>query len=291
MLKTAIIITGLTLSTYATQELSCVDFVNMSDASAKSVIENFRKNLKIDHFNTNPTEADKSYIYGASLSTKDQLKKCISLRKLNYPPNNMNRYIGFDELNGVPLTDLSEREIYENKITESKFIFNLYSSSSLIGNLCASPLVFFAIQNNKVYEAREEQGRIILHEKQLPSNGKVDFKCGNRSSQLNYLAYLNTQKQGVQLSVKEKNKNGLPSKEEMIHDASTYSNYIVKVMLYAKPESINEKQYISVGAKLNKIKIVNYPNTTVQDMLFEYNGEKYRVSLKVWKQNVKKGGN
>ena len=298
MFKAVIIMTGVTLSSYAIQDISCVDFVSMNNSTAKSIIENFRKNLKIDHFNTHPNEADRAYIYGTASDAKNKLKRCIALRKISrYTPNSTKRYLGFEELNEMVLLNRSEKNIYKNRLQESKNFFHAYSSASIVGNLCSKPLVYLTIQptsrgTQMVNEARVENNQVILRQKEIRSDGFVKFKCGNNSIKNQYISYLNSKINGVSLSYQQKI---IPEKEVVLQDSVDTNSYISTSLLTAiDSNNPSVRTSISIGSQLVKIRrrsgVITDSGKKWEDILFEYNGKKYCIRVDLWNKNTKLGG-
>jgi len=297
MFKAVIIMTGVTLSSYAIQDISCVDFVSMNNSTAKSVIESFRKSLKIDHFNTNPNQADRAYIYGTASDAKNKLKRCIALRKISrYTPNSTKRYLGFEELNEMVLENQSEKNIYYHRLKESKNFFKKYSSASIVGNLCSNPLVYLTIQptsrgTQMVNEARVENNQVILRQKEISVDGFVKFKCGTNAIKNQYISYLNSKQKRVALSYKRK---VIPEKEIVVQDSIDNNTYITTSLLTATDNlDISKKISISKDKKLTNVQHrngVTKKGVTWNDVVFNYEGRNYCISLKHWEQGTRLGG-
>ncbi len=203
MKQKIIFLIGLSSAIYATQEISCVDFVNLQKAEAKSYLDNYRKGFELNHFKTkNHTDIDKQYI-GMQGGVSEHLLTCIDLRRVTYyGVENVRRALILESLSKKILTP-SEDSIYKASLNKNIEFYKPYSKSS-IKNVQSMPLVFLTIQysnqNYTVYEYRKNGVEIKRYDKKiLISQPYIKFSDINAVSNQNYLSYIQQQYPAIKL--------------------------------------------------------------------------------------------
>lgn len=200
MKRELLFLIGLSSAIYATQEISCVEFVNFNKNDAQNYLDNYRKDFKLNHFKTkNITDVDKTYI-GFQGGVSKHLLTCIDLRKITY-------YGVEDVRRALILTSLSkkslsgdEENIYRNSLDENIRHYKRYSKSSLF-NAESMPLVYLTIERSKdnrsyiLYEFRKNGVEIKRYSKKIAiSQPYIHFNNSNKIANQDYLNYLNGSK-------------------------------------------------------------------------------------------------
>ncbi len=210
MKQKLLLLIGLSTAIYATQEISCVEFVNMPKAEAKAYIDNYRKSFELNHFKTkNHTEIDKQYI-GMQGGVSKHLLTCIDLRRATYyGVEDVRRALRLESLSKKVLTP-EEENIYRASLNENIAFYKPYSNSS-IKNAQSMPLVFLTIQrsnqNYVVYEFRKNGSTVKRYTKTISvTNPFIAFTTKNSIANQKYLSYLNTNPINPQLKIFEQQK-------------------------------------------------------------------------------------
>ncbi len=205
MKQKLLLLIGLSTAIYATQEISCVEFVNMPKAEAKAYIDNYRKSFELNHFKTkNHTEIDKQYI-GMQGGVSKHLLTCIDLRRATYyGVEDVRRALILEVLSKKNLTP-EEENIYRASLNRNIAFYKPYSNSS-IKNAQSMPLVFLTIQrsnqNYVVYESRKNGSTVKRYTKKISvANPFIIFSTKNSKANQNYLSYLNNNSINPQLKI------------------------------------------------------------------------------------------
>jgi len=205
MKRELIFLIGLSSAIYATQEISCVDFVNLSKVEAKSYINKYRREFELNHFKTKGhTDSDKAYI-GMQEGMSQHILRCIDLRKVtHYGVGDVRRALILTSLSKKALTP-EEQSLYQKSLQENIVYYQAYSNSS-ISNAQYMPLVYLTIQrtNDKryyiIYEFRKNGAVIQRYGKKIPvSKPYIKFSDINSVSNQNYLSYIQQQYPAIQI--------------------------------------------------------------------------------------------
>ena len=295
MKRELIFLIGLSSAMYATQDISCVEFVNMQKAEAKSYIDNYRKEFELNHFKTkNHTDSDKQYIDRQGGVSK-HLLTCLDLRRVtHYGVQDVRRALILTTLSKKVLSP-EEQGVYERSLNKNTTYYKAYSNSSLL-NAKYMPLVYLTIQRSKdnkhyiIYEFRKNGVEIKRYSKKiLVSNPSVKFSDINAISNSNYLNYLQQLYPSIKLY--RKKVKVLPKKVDNI----IYQRDVVPVIVQSlgdykviKPFDIlykgseGKSQKIHVGRILTKIK----EDKNNVYFLTEHNNE-YFATKKWWEEGTK----
>jgi len=212
MKRKLLFLIGLSSAIYATQEISCVDFVNLSKVEAKSYVDNYRRAFELNHFKTKGhTDSDKAYI-GMQGGVSKHLLGCIDLRKVTYyGEGDVRRALLLTSLSKKILTS-EEQSLYEKSLQENIAYYQSYSNSSVISNAQYMPLVYLTIQRAKdnqhyiIYEFRKNGVEIKRYSKKiLIKNSLLQLITKDKVSNQNYLGYLNANPINPRLKMYQKN--------------------------------------------------------------------------------------
>jgi len=300
MKRKLLFLIGLSSAIYATQEISCVDFVNLSKVKAKSYLDNYRKEFELNHFKTKGhTDIDRTYI-GMQEDVSKHLLRCINLQKVT-------RYDVEDVRRALILTSLSkktlspkEQSLYQKSLQENIAHYKTYSNSS-ISNVQYMPLVYLTIDSYKdkgyyvVYEFRKNGAEIKRYSKKiLVSQPYLKFSDINAVSNQNYLVYLNSNKTNANLKVypaKRQVKTFLQQKTNSSHNmlktSSEEDKYIVIKSFKALYRGAEFKDAIDIYPNYLLIKIKEEGNHVY--FLDEQNNE-YFVAKTWWKKGTRNVG-
>ena len=296
MKRELIFLIGLSSAIYATQEISCVDFVNLQKADAKSYLDNYRKGFELNHFKTkNHTDIDKQYI-GMQGGVSRHLLNCLDLRRVtHYGVQDVRRALILTSLSKKNLTQ-EEQSIYERSLNENIAFYRVYSNSSITGQYM--PLVYLTIELSKdnqhyiIYEFRKNGAEITRHDKKiLVSKPYIKFSNINAVSNQNYLSYIQQQYPNIQLYKAKREANTITKQVNV-----TYQN---SQNIYSGEEYIviNSFDILHQGANpANPIMI--YPKRILKKLreehgnvyfLDEHNNE-YFASKIWWEKGTRKLG-
>lgn len=291
MRRELLFIIGLSSAIYATQDISCVDFVSMSKNEAQSYLDEYRRDFKLNHFKIKKhTDADKAYI-GMQGGISQHLLNCIDLRKINhYGVEDVRRALTLTALSKKILTT-EESNIYQDRLTENLSYYSRYTNSS-VANANHLPLVFLTIQHSKdkrhyiIYEFRQNGAEINRYSEKI----SVSKPYINGVSQ-NYLNYLNNNStinhkltNYVPVDKKPEIVNVAPSSSKSIEEKLEQDYKVIKTFQGKKePEKTEIK--IPVGSFLNKLR-------TEKDKVYYIYENEECFSLKTWwdKGTKKVGG-
>jgi len=291
MKRELLFLIGLSSAIYATQDISCVDFVNLSKNDAQRYIDNYRRTFELNHFKTKGhTDSDIAYINMQGDVSK-HLLRCINLRKVtNYGVEDVRRALLLTSLSKKTLTP-EEQSIYQKSLQENIAYYQAYSNSS-ISNVQYMPLVYLTIERSRdnqhyiIYEFRKNGGKIERYSKKiLIINPVLQLKTKDSYSNQNYLAYLNSNSINPKLKIYHKNikvkksKRVIKSINSLPSDNFIDTNideYKVINLLNAIRLSDKENYDVQKGAYLNKL----YEKHG--KVYFEVDGEEYYASKKWW---------
>ncbi len=287
MKQKLLLLIGLSSAIYATQEISCVDFVNMSKAQAKAYIDNYRKEFELNHFKTkNHTKVDKQYI-GMQDGVSKHLLTCIDLRRVTYyDVEDVRRALILESLSKKTLNQ-QEDAIYKKSLEENIKFYKDFSKSS-IKNVQYMPLVFLTVQRSNqyyiIYEFRKNGIEIKRYTKKiLISKPYIKFSNINEISNQNYLSYLRRQYPNIKL---------YKEKREANYQINSYQNnlndkYKVIASIKAIPKGGNSNDSIDIRPNhiLTKIRENNQYIYVIDE-----NNDEYHIAKKWWSVGTKKIG-
>ena len=291
MRRKLIFLIGLSSAIYATQEISCVDFVAMSKNKAQSYLDSYRREFELNHFKTkNHTENDKAYI-GMQGRLSKHLLTCIDLRKVShYGVEDVRRALILTSLSKKYL-EAEEEDIYQKSLDENIQFYKPYSSSSLF-NAYHMHLVYLTIERSKdnrhytIYEFRKNGAEIKRYSKKIPiSQPYLSSRVGK-----NYLAYLNANPINPRLGYVP-----VYHKPQRVNVTPTpHNKIIIEQKLEQEYEVIKPFQATKVSDNIiYDITKENYPikrKETKNKVYFTINGEEYVVSKKWWERGTKQIG-
>lgn len=295
MRQKLIFLIGLSSTMYATQEISCVEFVNMQKIDAKNYIDKYRKEFELNHFKTkNHTENNKQYINLQGGISK-HLLNCLDLRRVTY-------YGVQDVRRALILTSLSkkvlsqeEHNIYQKSLNDNIDFYKEYSSSSLF-NAKYMPLVYLIVQRSKdkkyyiIYEFRRNGVEIKRYTKKvLISQPYIEFSDMNAMSNKHYLDYLNSNKINPKLEVYQHSQRVREKRPQrvtkpsspMITDREEYM-----VLKSFEAIKVLDRQEYTITTDFNLIKLNDQNNK----VYFSIRDEEYYASKKWWEMATKKVG-
>ncbi len=294
MRQKLLLLIGLSSAIYATQEISCVEFVNMPKAQAKAYIDNYRKEFELNHFKIkNHTEVDKQYI-GMQGGISKHLLTCIELRRVTYyDVENVNRALILESLSKKTL-NLQEETIYKASLNKNIEFYKPYSKSS-IKNAQYMPLVFLTIQKSNqnyiVYEFRKNGSTIERYSKKVAiSNPYIKFTSKNRRENQNYLTYLNNNQIKPKLKIFKQSivKPNYPKRvtKPISRPAVNKANDKYSVVNSFDATKTSDKKIYSITRDFYPIKI----KETKGKVYFLINDEEYFAYKKMWNKGTKKLG-
>ena len=292
MKRELIFMIGLSSAIYATQEISCVDFVNMSKNEAQSYLDSYRKEFELNHFKTkNHTDNDKNYISMQGGVSK-HLLTCIDLRKVShYGVEDVRRALILTSLSKKYL-EAEEEDIYQKSLNENIQFYKPYSSSSLF-NAYHMHLIYLTIQrlkdnrHYKIYEFRKNGAEIKRYSKKIPISQPY---LSSRVSK-NYLAYLNANPISPRLGYVP-----VYSDPQRVNVTPTpHNKIIIEQKIEQEYKIIKNFEAIRVSNGGNYIieSANGYPiitKETKNKVYFTINGEEYFASKKWWKRGTKQIG-
>jgi len=297
MKRELIFLIGLNSAIYATQDISCVDFVNMQKAEAKNYVDNYRKEFELNHFKTkNHTDNDKYYI-GVQGVVSKHLLTCLDLRKVtHYGVEDVRRALSLTTLSKKVLSQ-EEDVIYQKSLNENIDFYKKYSNSSLL-NAENMPLVYLTIQHSNdkkyyiIYEFRKNKVEIKRYSKKvLVANPVIKFSDINTVSSQNYLLYLNANKINPKLKVNQYYQQVRESYPKRVTRPPSYSTigheekYVV-LKSFDAVKVRDKKEYKMInGFRLTKL-------NDVKDRVYFLIGhdEIYYVSKKWWEKGTQRVG-
>ena len=291
MKRELIFMIGLSSAIYATQEISCVDFVNMSKNEAQSYLDSYRKEFELNHFKTkNHTDNDKQYINMQGDVSK-HLLTCIDLRKVShYRVEDVRRALTLSSLSKQTLTS-EERRVYEKSLKENIDYYAQYSNSSLF-NSENMPLVYLTIQRSKnnrnyiIYEFRKNGIEINRKSKKISiSQPYLSIRVDK-----NYLNYLNTNPINPRLGYVP-----VYHKPQRVNVTPTpHNKIIIEQKLEQEYEVLKPFEATKVSDNIiYNITKENYPikiKENKQNVHFTIYGEEYFAAKKWWEKGTKQIG-
>ncbi len=296
MKRELIFLIGLSSAIYATQEISCVEFVNMQKAEAKSYLDNYRKGFELNHFKTkNHTKVDKQYI-GMQGGVSRHLLNCIDLRRVTYyGVEDVRRALILASLSKKNLSQ-EEQILYQNSLNKNRAYYSAYSNSSLI-NGQYMPLVYLTIQRSKdkkyyiIYEFRKNGAEIKRYSKKiLVSKPYIKFSDITAVSNQNYLSYIQQQYPNIQ-QYKEKRKSNLIKKQVNAfpnsQNISSEEKYTVIKSFDALYDIVKPNNFITIYPKDILIKLRKEGGNVY---FLDKNKNEYFASKIWWKQGTKRVG-
>ena len=295
MKRELIFLIGLSSVIYATQEISCVDFVNMQKDEAKSYIDNYRRTFELNHFKTkNHTDADKQYI-ALQGGVSEHLLNCIKLRKVTYyGVEDVRRVLILSSLSKKVLSQ-EEESIYKNSLNKNIAYYSSYSNSSLF-NVAYMPLVYLTIQRSKdkkyyiIYEFRKNGSEIKRYSKKiLVSKPYIKFSDISAVSNQNYLSYIKQQYPSIQLYKVKRKANRANTLVKQVNTSqnslSTKEKYIVRKSFKALYKGAKDAIYIYPNHYLIKVK-----EDSVHVYFLTESNDEYYAFKKMWKKGTEKIG-
>jgi len=293
MKRKLLFLIGLSSAIYATQEISCVDFVNLSKVKAKSYLDNYRKEFELNHFKTKGyTDRDKAYI-GMQRGMSKHLLRCINLRRVTYyGVGDVRRALILTSLSKKILTS-EEQSIYQKSLQENIAHYQAYSNSSVIANAQYMPLVYLTIERSKdnqhyiIYEFRKNGAVIQRYSKKiLIKNPLLQLTTKDNYSNQNYLAYLNSNQTHPRLKIYQKPIKVKKFKRKIKRD---YSSDIDNRNLY---RVVKQFQAIKLSDKNTYIITTEYyPKKLYEEknkVYFKESGEEYFTYKTNWNNGTKK---
>jgi hypothetical protein len=287
---------GLSSAIYATQDISCVEFVNLQKAEAKSYIDNYRKGFELNHFKTkNHTDRDKQYI-GMQGGVSKYILTCLDLRRVTYyGVGDVRRALILTSLSKKSLTQ-EEQNIYQKSLSENIAFYSAYSKSSLF-NAKYMPLIYLTIQRSKdkkyyiIYEFRKNGAEIKRYSKKiLVSQSYIKFNDINVISNQNYLDYLNSNKINANLKINRHYQEVRENRPKRVIRPPIFptiqheEEYMVLKSFEAVKILDNQTYQITNEFSLTKL------NDRKKRVYFSIGNEEYYASKKWWKQATKKVG-
>jgi len=296
MKRELIFLIGLSSAIYATQEISCVDFVNLSKVEAKSYINKYRREFELNHFKTKGhTDIDKAYI-GMQGGMSKHILRCIDLRKVtHYGVGDVRRALILTSLSKKVLTT-EEQSLYQKSLQENIAHYQVYSNSSVIANAQYMPLVYLTIEisNDKqyyiIYEFRKNGAVIQRYSKKiLIKNPLLQLTTKDNYSNQNYLAYLNSNQTHPRLKIYQKpikvKKLKRKIKRDYSSDIDNRNLYrVVKQFQAIKPSDKNKNIYYIITTESCPKKLYEEKNK----VYFREMGEVYFTSKTNWNNGTKK---
>jgi len=293
MKRELIFLMGLSSTIYATQDISCVNFVNMKKSEAKSYINSYRQKFELNHFKTkNHTDIDKQYI-GMQGGVSTKLLTCIDLRRVTYyGVEDVRRALLLNTLSKKVLAQ-EEEKIYQKSLNKNIQFYKAYSKSSLF-NANYMPLVYLTVQRSDnrrhfiIYEFRKNGAEIKRFSKKiLCSNPYVDFSDINALSNQNYLAYLNSNKINPALKVFKQQVAKYPKRVKQPIVSPTVNN-LQEYRVVKKFDAIRvfDNGKYEITREFNLIKI----RDTKRNVYFSIQDEEYYASKIWWNKGTKRVG-
>ena len=292
MKRELIFLIGLNSAIYATQDISCVDFVNMQKAEAKNYVDNYRKEFELNHFKTkNHTDSDKHYISVQGAVSKHMLT-CLDLRKVTH-------YGVEDDRRALTLTTLSkkvlsqeEKVIYQKSLNENIAFYKKYSNSSLL-NVENMPLVYLTIQrsNDKkyyiIYEFRKNGVEIKRYSKKvLVANPVIKISDINAVPSQNYLLYLNANKINPKLKVNQYYQQIRDSYPKRVTRPTIEYEEEYEVLKNFKAVKLSDEKTYPITNKFSLTKSYD----TTDKVYFLIGDDEYYAAKKWWKKGTQKVG-
>jgi len=296
MKRELIFLIGLSSAIYATQDISCVEFVNLQKAEAKSYIDNYRKGFELNHFKTkNHTDRDKQYI-SMQGGVNKHILTCLDLRRVtHYDVQDVRRALILTTLSKKNLSQ-KEQDIYQKSLNENIAFYSAYSKSSLF-NAEYMPLVYLTIQHSKdnqhyiIYEFRKNGANIKRYSKRISVvNPYIQFGDTNRVSNQSYLDYLNNNKINANLKINQYFQKNIEHRPK-------------RVIRTSISPIIQHKEEYEVLKKFEAVKILDkqlyeiFPKSILtklhdkkKEVYFLIDNDEYHVSKKWWKRATKKVG-
>lgn len=275
------------------QDISCVQFANMSEVEANGYISKIKQDFEV--ISDDSKESQKNYIKRNYLKTKHQYR-CVLLR--NAKQSNIDDFkrvkalaqLSKDKLNS------SENTLYSSLLRANQNYFAGISQASLVkSDICNYPLVYLSSQlTNKgtlVYEKRLVGNKIKTFSKYINPKS-VQMQCGTIVNTENeYLKYLNKKGAKLPLIKIEQKRNDIYSpnfnhqREEKLSEPMTedyQSDFIVIKKFRAVNFQTGAKRYFKKGT------IVSFEDLEANngDKLFKYKGKTYRVAPYTWEKSV-----
>jgi len=274
------------------QDISCVQFANMSEVEANGYMSKFKQNFEV--ISDDSKESQKKYIKRNYLKTKHQYR-CVLLR--NAKQSNIDDFkrvkalaqLSKDKLNS------SENTLYSSLIRANQNYFAGISQASLVkSDICNYPLVYLSSQlTNKgtlVYEKRLVGNKIKTFSRYINPKS-VQMQCVTSiNTQNEYLKYLNRKGAKLHLIKTEQNTNDIYSpnfnyqREEKFSESMTdyQSDFIVIKKFRAVNFQTGVKSYFKIGT------IISFDGSKAPngDKLFKYENIKYRVAQYTWEKSV-----
>jgi hypothetical protein len=309
MKKIFINLTILSIIQLSAQEVSCIEFVSMSDNDANRYLSQFKKNIEI--ISNDTIKGRKKYL-DKNYQKTSHLYKCILLRKAKHSNiEDFKRVKSLAELNKKRLT-IEEKRLYDELVSENKSHFSSISRASLVSNnVCNYPLIYLSYQLTDkgllIYEKRVVNNKIKTFNRYVnPRNSKM--QCGDTiGTQNNYLRYLNRNGASIPLIVRKNNLNKTPDiynmlqkkqqqhKKKEVYRLPKQQEKEIDMDNMFKKKFITIKQFKARNFSTGKIKIFKKGTEVLSegdmaennDPLIIYKGVTYRVTPHTWKKYFK----